>query len=137
MQLMTNEDLLHLLQKLYPGTDNGKDYMTGHRLTADRVQDGHGFIFSWNMDKPEPKQKDLEALWEKHGMDILTAREIRELRYQRNQKLLAADGMYHIAVDRDDAEMIKLVRVYRQALRDIPQQPGFPDTIDWPTAPDA
>lgn len=25
---------------------------------------------------------------------------------------------------------------YRQALRDIPQQPGFPDGIDWPTKPE-
>lgn len=27
--------------------------------------------------------------------------------------------------------------VYRQALRDIPQQAGFPENIDWPTAPGA
>jgi hypothetical protein len=25
--------------------------------------------------------------------------------------------------------------VYRQALRDVPQQPGFPLKIDWPVAP--
>lgn len=25
---------------------------------------------------------------------------------------------------------------YRQALRDVPQQPGFPTEITWPTAPD-
>jgi hypothetical protein len=25
---------------------------------------------------------------------------------------------------------------YRQALRDIPQQPGFPDNIQWPTKPE-
>lgn len=24
---------------------------------------------------------------------------------------------------------------YRQALRDIPQQPGFPDNVTWPTKP--
>lgn len=26
---------------------------------------------------------------------------------------------------------------YRQALRDVPQQPGFPTTINWPAAPAA
>lgn len=26
---------------------------------------------------------------------------------------------------------------YRQALRDIPQQPGFPTEVIWPVAPDA
>lgn len=25
---------------------------------------------------------------------------------------------------------------YRQALLDVPQQPGFPETIDWPTKPE-
>ena len=25
---------------------------------------------------------------------------------------------------------------YRQALRDVPSQEGFPETIDWPTSPD-
>ncbi|NBW23522.1 MAG: phage tail protein, partial [Caulobacteraceae bacterium] len=24
---------------------------------------------------------------------------------------------------------------YRQALRDVPEQPGFPAQIEWPTAP--
>ena len=27
------------------------------------------------------------------------------------------------------------VRAYRQALRDVPLQQGFPQTIDWPTSP--
>jgi hypothetical protein len=26
---------------------------------------------------------------------------------------------------------------YRQALRDIPQQPGFPHRVEWPASPDA
>jgi hypothetical protein len=25
---------------------------------------------------------------------------------------------------------------YRQALRDVPQQPGFPENIQWPTKPE-
>lgn len=26
-------------------------------------------------------------------------------------------------------------REYRQQLRDVPQQPGFPDSVDWPELP--
>jgi hypothetical protein len=26
--------------------------------------------------------------------------------------------------------------VYRQALRDLPEQPGFPEAIAWPDAPE-
>jgi len=33
------------------------------------------------------------------------------------------------------AEQLAEVRAYRQALRDVPLQAGFPQTIDWPTPP--
>ena len=32
------------------------------------------------------------------------------------------------------AEQLAEVRAYRQALRDVPLQAGFPQTIDWPAA---
>jgi hypothetical protein len=36
----------------------------------------------------------------------------------------------------DDANTDKAAwATYRQALRDVPQQPGFPDNIVWPTKP--
>ena len=34
------------------------------------------------------------------------------------------------------AECREAFRVYRQALRDITEQEGFPETIEWPTAPE-
>ena len=34
-----------------------------------------------------------------------------------------------------DVTMTDAMTVYRQALRDVPQQADFPDTITWPTAP--
>ena len=33
------------------------------------------------------------------------------------------------------AEQLAEVRTYRQALRDVPLQAGFPQTIDWPALP--
>ena len=33
------------------------------------------------------------------------------------------------------AEQLAEVRAYRQVLRDVPLQEGFPQTIDWPTPP--
>ena len=35
-----------------------------------------------------------------------------------------------------DVTMSSEMRTYRQALRDIPEQDGFPNTITWPTAPE-
>jgi hypothetical protein len=30
---------------------------------------------------------------------------------------------------------LKAVKEYRQALRDVPQQSGFPDSVEWPAKP--
>jgi len=32
--------------------------------------------------------------------------------------------------------MTEAMTAYRQALRDVPQQEGFPQTITWPTKPE-
>lgn len=34
-----------------------------------------------------------------------------------------------------DVTMSDAMKVYRQALRDVPQQAGFPENINWPTKP--
>lgn len=34
-----------------------------------------------------------------------------------------------------DVVMSDAMKAYRQALRDVPQQAGFPDTIEWPVKP--
>ena len=34
-----------------------------------------------------------------------------------------------------DATLTDAMRTYRQALRDVPQQEGFPNTITWPEKP--
>ena len=47
-------------------------------------------------------------------------------------RLLAASDWTQIA----DAPVVSLEwQSYRQALRDIPQQSGFPDDVEWPTPP--
>lgn len=53
--------------------------------------------------------------------------------YQRDErnKLLAETDRYAVA----DGQLTDEMRTYRQALRDVPQQSGFPDNITWPTKP--
>lgn len=60
-------------------------------------------------------------------------REIDELRNRRDQLLTATDWTQ--AKDIPDAVSSKYA-AYRQALRDVPQQPGFPDNIQWPVKPE-
>ena len=64
-----------------------------------------------------------------------TTEQIAEnVRFQRNSILAATDWTQ--AADVPQATKDKWAP-YRQALRDIPQQPGFPENITWPVAPDA
>lgn len=63
------------------------------------------------------------------------AREVEaNLRLQRDNLLKASDW-----TQIDDAPLTAEQKaawaVYRQALRDVPAQAGFPDAIDWPIAP--
>jgi len=65
--------------------------------------------------KPDPEPKTLSPA--------------EKVRTKRNQLLAASDKMG--LVDRINDEW----RTYRQALRDVPAQAGFPSNITWPTEP--
>lgn len=73
-----------------------------------------------------------EAYGEVTVKDVpLTAEEARAKR----DKLLAATDWTQTLDAPIDAATREAYRVYRQALRDIPEQEGFPETITWPELP--
>lgn len=51
-------------------------------------------------------------------------------RYKRDSLLKEVDWSAG-----SDVVMSEAMATYRQALRDVPQQAGFPDTIEWPVKP--
>ena len=54
----------------------------------------------------------------------------------RRRNLLLSESDYLMMVDYPISDEKKQeIKVYRQALRDIPQQDGFPDNIVWPDKP--
>lgn len=56
------------------------------------------------------------------------------IRSQRDAKLSATD--YLVVPDYPiSPEDLEAVKVYRQALRDIPEQSGFPKNVQWPVEP--
>lgn len=55
-----------------------------------------------------------------------------EVRAERNRLLDKADIAVNIAVDNGDSEAESRARTWRQALRDIPEQEGFPYEVVWP-----
>ena len=56
-----------------------------------------------------------------------------EIRAQRDEMLKETDWTQ--AKDTPDVVSVKWAS-YRQALRDVPQQAGFPDNIQWPVKPE-
>jgi hypothetical protein len=68
-----------------------------------------------------------EAAWAASANDRAAA----EYRVQRDTLLASSDWtqVYDAPVDQE------AWAAYRQALRDIPQQEGFPATVVWPTQP--
>lgn len=61
-----------------------------------------------------------------------TADEIRA----RRDRLLAATDWVVLPDSPLDAQSLEAVKIYRQALRDVPQQEHFPGAITWPRMPE-
>lgn len=76
-----------------------------------------------------------DAAWNEMMARGATDRQIeiqKEIRNERN-RLLAASDWTQIG----DAPVDRAAwAAYRQALRDLPSQPGFPAEIDWPIKPE-
>lgn len=73
--------------------------------------------------------KEFEAkkiIWSAGARD----RKALEIRAERNVKIAACDWRVLPDVFNNDAW-----NVYRQALRDVPAQSGFPDDVVWPDEP--
>lgn len=65
----------------------------------------------------------------------INVRQARRIRAIRNVFLLKSDWTQLVDSPLDDTAMV-LWQSYRQALRDIPKQPGFPQSVDWPEQPE-
>lgn len=98
--------------------DNIPDWCSDWPEATEETQVGGGYDGKSFSEPPEPPV-DLEKL-------------AADIRAKRSQ-LLAASDWTQVA----DAPVDQVAwATYRQALRDIPQQAGFPTDITWPTKPE-
>lgn len=77
-------------------------------------------------EEEEEEWKAKEAAWSASSND----RKAAEIRTERNAKIAACD--WRMLTDSPASEVWKN---YRQALRDVPQQTGFPVNFVWPVEP--
>ena len=83
-----------------------------------------------NLDNVQPAETEVERI----------ARLTLEVRAQRDKLLADSDWIVTKAIEQNAQDglgvQIPVVWLdYRQALRDIPQQAGFPENVTWPTKP--
>ena len=80
-----------------------------------------------------PFTAEEEAEWDAMQAEFAASaddRKAEEVRQERDLLLSETDWMAL-----GDVTMSDEWRTYRQALRDIPAQEGFPNTVTWPTKP--
>ena len=131
-QLMTSDEFNRIVCTLPITTEvlnqhNADAVLEGPYPTAGRYQivardgvtnvDGQWFTFY--------KLVDLDA----EGIANLDAQQAKNIRQERNNKLAETDW----SQGKDIADAVSSSWVtYRQALRDVPAQAGFPWNIEWP-----
>ena len=78
-------------------------------------------------DITQPTDAEIEAEVER----LIAEQPAKEARAKRDRLIAETDWMAL-----SDVQMSDGWAAYRQALRDVPEQPGFPDNIDWPQKPE-
>jgi hypothetical protein len=81
-------------------------------------------------DTPEATAAEQEAAYKAR----MTDQQASSVRADRNARLAATDWMVIKALEEGNGLDFD-VATYRQALRDVPSQPGFPWDIIWPEVP--
>ena len=107
-------DYAAVLTRNYPGSEwslSGDDYAG----------------LTWLSDTPKPSKATLDAAWPA----VLDALAWDRVRAERDRLLAACDWTQVADAPVDSSAWA----VYRQALRDVPQDYATPDEVVWPTPP--
>jgi hypothetical protein len=106
--------------------DNGKYYLDPQSQQTVAFPDKPDQYYTWNwttktwQDARTDEQKNTQA--------------IKQVQDKRIQLLTSSDWVVIKAMDQG-TQVPEAWRTYRQQLRDITQQPGYPLTVTWPEPP--
>jgi len=91
----------------------------------------HGDELEWlSTDIEQPSDAEIEA----EVARLIAEQPAKEARAERDRLLTESDWVTIRATDTGNAVPTEW-QTYRQALRDITKQTGFPENIDWPQIP--
>lgn len=135
--MLTHDELIFCIQQKYPDAVHGRDFWVGQEVsrdTGEQLEDAT--IREWKLAEPVPGRRALAALIRQHGAAARRHVIEREARNERERRLKVADMLVYKAMDAGDMDKMRQAGLYRQALRDVPTLPGFPEAFDWPAIPD-
>lgn len=107
-----------------------------HSVSEQQMPETDRFSYCVKRHLPELIDGQWVLLWDviqktQQQLDEETEIEAEKVRASRNKKLLLSDW-----TQVDDAPVDKQIwAAYRQALRDVPAQSGFPWEVNWPVEP--
>lgn len=135
--MITHDELIFCLQQKYPNLAHGVDFWVGQEMSRDSGEQlAPARIIAWHVEG-KPTDEEVAELVEQYG-DAAKAHVLgQRAREERDRRLEQADAMFYKAMDSGDATQAQRVGKYRQALREVPDQPGFPVDFTWPDIPDA
>lgn len=116
---------------------DGKDYYSDYDVRQ-AIFDKERKAFG-----PAPNDEGAVAqFWSTHGVTFTQTEyvpsldELKSRAVAKRDKLLSECDYYVLPDYPSTEEGLVVVKAYRQALRDVPQQEDFPTTITWPTKPE-
>jgi hypothetical protein len=118
----------------WPALVHGTDYFVLHPVAEDGTQSGPPWIMFWHAEGIEqPTIEDLEAVFkaDENRYRSALARHYRDTWLQFTDAKVTDPPDAPKSVNAD----VDAWKVFRQALREVPQQAGFPLSIDWPALP--
>ncbi|MFL9933625.1 phage tail assembly chaperone [Paraburkholderia sp. RL18-103-BIB-C] len=134
LQGYTHDLMAMAIVDMFPEIRNAYDFITAHPIGDNGLQCGKPFIAVWrNKDIEQPSDESVHEHFRVNDAR-LRARFIRGL---RNEALANTDHFGAIPTDAPQGFTKNVAEwlVYRQALRDMPQQAGFPFKAVWPKRP--
>jgi len=94
---------------------------------------GHRVVNGKIVELTDTEKQAIADEWNANSA-VSTEQKAKEARAKRDRLLTDSDWVTIRATDTGTAVPTEW-QTYRQALRDLPQQTGFPENIDWPEKP--
>ncbi|HDR9253553.1 TPA: hypothetical protein QDB50_005345 [Burkholderia vietnamiensis] len=133
--LFTQDHMILCLQRMYPSLNAGTDYRCFSHIGDDGNRTGDPEIGIWRSTTvKQPTNQSVKEFY------LANAAVIRSdyIRQFRDMELAATDGFANVPADAPPSVQAKAEawKAYRQALRDVTNQPSFPFDITVPQRPD-